>query len=171
MSIDDTLRQQVQSQQLASKFQAPTIHTVDDIRKVLSNLDPSSKLNAKVPDTDIMAKLTGSDGHSPQTFRVNATTVTKSYRQIIAEALQIIRNREEAQLKAAAAQSAVDVNDHRMTPPPVIATEARLYIDGIIERLLGAYRRGVLICWDLPDGTYQYDVFLHKLVKVTSEVG
>ena len=166
MGIDEAIQRQFKTAQAAAKFQSPTINTVDDIRRALVNLDPSTKLNGKSEDVNISARLAGSDGSVTRTFRVDTITVTKSYRQIIIEALKVVQNREKTQEKIAAIHPYVDVNDRAMVPPPVITTKSRMYVDGIIERLLGAYRDGIYICWDLPDGTYQYDVFAHKLVRI-----
>lgn len=154
----------------APQFQPPIINNVNDIRRVLANLDPASKLNLASSEVPLSAELIGSDGRNNCVFRVNANTLTRSYRQLIIDALLIIRRREDAAAAAATVAEksppGIEINGRRMVPPPVIAADSKLYVDTVIERLLGARREGIFICWNLADGyTYYYEIFEHKLTR------
>jgi hypothetical protein len=160
-------------QEDANKFKAPTIRTVADIQFVLNQLDPGSKLNKSIGDVAMSVDLQGSKGERADgqtvTFRVNSKSGTSTHRDIIIEGIQILKRRGDV------AKSANDklespqlvVNDREMNPPHVLCgEEAALSIDPLISRLLGGYRNGRHICWDLEDGyTYKYEIFEHRLTR------
>jgi hypothetical protein len=43
--------------------------------------------------------------------------------------------------------------------------EARTWLDGIIEKKMGGKRNGLVVRWELQDGTYEWDPISDKLDK------
>lgn len=166
--IQRALSRQHQSKERAEAFEPPEINTVNDIRRVLAVLDPGIRSNKTSDDISISTELTGSDGRKSTNFQVETKTSSKSYRQILLEGFQIVRQRLEMMEKLETREKAViEVNGKPMTPPPVVSCEGRHAMDSIIERLLGGYRSGQYVCWDLADGyTYRYEIFQHRLTRV-----
>lgn len=155
-----------QSEQNARLFEPPHIQTVADIQRVLAQLEPSSRLNNRTDDTLLSTEMLGSDiSRSQCRFAVSVKTKTHSYRDLLLEAFQDIKQRQDAAVKAAAEAVSVPVNGKEMRPPPVVS-DMILPVDDFISRLLGGRRRGLYIEWDLADGyTYHYDVFEHRLTR------
>lgn len=173
-NIQRAIARQRQVQQKAEAFESPTINTVDDIRRVLAQLDPGTRLNQPQDDVELVTELIGSDGRKSTKFEVRTSTSSRSYRQILLEGFQIVKQRLEAAAKLAAEETAhtIEVGDRAMTPPPVVNTTGPLAMDAVIERLLGGYRNGQYVCWDLADGfTYRYEIFQHRLTRVRRDAG
>jgi hypothetical protein len=166
--IQRALSRQQQSRDRAEAFEAPEIRTVNDIRRVLAILDPGIRTNKLDDKVLISTEMIGSDGRKPSNFRVETTTSSKSYRQILVDGFQVIQQRLDTMEKLSTREkSLVEVNGKPMIPPPVVNCDGRLAMDSIIERLLGGYRSGRHVCWDLADGyTYKYEIFQHRLTKV-----
>jgi hypothetical protein len=112
---------------------------------------------------------TDSDSRS-KTFRVSATTKTNSSRDVLINGLSIVKQREDAAIKASELMMSIVVNNKEMKSPPVIAENNHMSIDPIINRMFGGYRSGHYIQWDLIDGyTYRYDVFEHRLTRFKTD--
>jgi len=173
-SIDRALARQRTARSNAEAFEPPAINSVNDIKRVLAQLDPSVKLNQKMGDVEIATDIVGSDGRKNTRFEVRTSTSAKSHRQILLEGFQVVKQREETAERLAREETinTIEVNGKPMAPPAVVNTEGRHAMDAIIERLLGAYRSGCFICWDLSDGfTYRYEIFQHRLTKVQRNAG
>jgi len=173
-NIQRAMNRQKSVQQQAEAFDAPIINTVNDIKRVLHELDPSIRLNQSQEDIKLTTDLIGSDGRKSTNFQVQTITSSKSHRQILLEGFRVIKQRLETAEKLAKEETirAVEVNGRPMTPPAAVNTEGRHAIDAIIERLLGAHREGQFICWDLSDGyTYRYEIFQHRLIRVLRDAG
>lgn len=155
-----------QAEQNARLFEPPHIQTVADIQRVLVQLEPNSRLNNRTDDTLLSTEMLGSDiSRSQCRFAVSVKTKTHSYRDLLLEAFQGIKQRQDAAVKASAEAVAVPVNGKEMRPPPVVS-DMILPVDDFISRLLSGRRRGLYIEWDLVDGyTYHYDVFEHRLTR------
>ena len=159
-----------QSRRNRERFEPPTITSVGDIQRVLAQLDPKSRLNQSVGDVLLSADVRGSDSESTRTFNVRAKSEEQSYRDIIMRSMQLLRQRREAKNTPVKQVEPLVVDDKEMLPPAVLGDDGVLAVDPIISRLLGAYREGELICWDLDDGyTYRYDIFAHRLTRVSRD--
>lgn len=162
-SIDNALARTVSKSEREHNFSKPIINSVDDIRRVLHTLDPSNKLNERVPDTVVAANIYGTDG---KTNSASVSTKTKSYRDMLIEGLGIVRSRINAYQNVEGKSTPLVVNNKEMVPPCVVAMDTVLSIDPVISRLLGASRDGYHITWRLPDGfVYKYDIFEHRLTR------
>lgn len=173
-SIQRAMARQKKTQQSAEAFEPPTINTVNDIKRVLAQLDPSTRQNQPHDDVQVSTDLIGSDGRKPTNFQVHTTSSSRSYRQILLEGFQIVKQRIETAEKLAHEETihAIEVDGRPMIPPAVVNTESQYAMDSVIERLLGAYRNGQFICWDLPDGyTYRYEIFQHRLTRILRNAG
>jgi len=167
--LDRAVSRQRTARRTAEAFESPTINTVNDIKHVLQQLDPSSRVNDTQDDVKISTELTGSNGRNNTNFEVDTVTSSKSHRQILIEGFKIVKQRLEAaeKVKNEKTVNSIDVNNVPMSPAPVINTKSRLPMDAIIERLLSGHRNGQYICWNLSDGyTYRYEIFQHRLTRV-----
>ena len=173
-SVQKAMARQRTAQNNAEAFEPPAINNIGDIQHILQQLDPSAKVNQTADDVEISTELIGSDGRKSTNFLVNTNTSSKSYRQILIEGFQVIKQRFDTAEKLASEESirSVEVNGKLMSPPPLVNTESRLAMDAVIERLLGGHRNGQYICWDLSDGyTYRYEIFQHRLTRVYRNAG
>lgn len=161
----------IQAEQNRRRFEPPVIKTVSDIKCVLAQLEPHSRANAKMDDIFITTDMSGTDmdNHNSK-FRVSAKTKTSSSRDVLIEGFKIIKQREEMVTTATENIIPVPVNNRDMNPPSIVANDSFMAIDPMINRLLGGYRSGHFIQWDLPDGfTYRYEIFSHRLTRFENE--
>ena len=173
-SIQRAMARQNKTKQSAEAFEPPVINAANDIKRVLAQLDPSRRQNQPHDGVQVLADLTGSDGRKSTNFQVHTTTLSKSYRQILLDGFQVVKQRTETaeQLVHEETVHAIEVDGKAMVPPAVVNTEGRYAMDSIIERLLGGYRDGRFVCWNLSDGyTYRYEIFQHRLTRVLRNAG
>jgi hypothetical protein len=158
-------RQQAESNR--QRFEPISIKTASDIKRVLAKLN----LDCKQDDVTLSINMTGTDtDNRSKTFQVSTKTKTSSARDILTNGLNIIKQREDAYEKIADQMGSVDVNGKKMKSPLVISESSFTSIDPVIDRVLGGYRHGHFIQWDLSDGfTYRYDIFVHKLTRFKKE--
>jgi len=143
----------------------PTIKTVNDIKRVLEVLDPNNIHNkTEVNDTKLSVEL-----NSPNnTFKVDSTSKTKSYRDMIIDAISDLRSKQDIINNINSKTSFIQIGNKSLIPQPPLVVSNKLPIDSIISGLLGGYRDGYDICWDLSDGyIYKYDICNHKLVRIS----
>lgn len=140
-------------------FEDASIKSVNDIRRVLSDLDPKRSVDA----AQVNVKAEVVDVENSQRFAVTAPTKSKSKREIILDGLNILKAQAEATLNGKAKPI---VLNGRIIQPPVIKSPQDMWVDPIIKRWLGAYRKGLMVCWDLEGYTYMYDIWEHKLSRV-----
>jgi hypothetical protein len=101
-----------------------------------------------------------------QVYQVSTPTRSKSKRDQLLEGMDIIRRRLQALQEKQ--PSSVIVNGKEMQPAVLgYDTDGFAWVDPLIKQWLGAYRKGLMICWDLKDGHYQYDIYTHKLSRMT----
>lgn len=168
------MARQAQAKQLAARaLETPKVNSVNDIKKVITELDPGNRLNMPMSDQVITTSLDSRDKDNRQvTYQVSAKTKTKTHRDIIIEGLDIIRRRQQLAADIESQAQPVTVNGRVMHAPPLINPDTELSIDPIIKRVTGGYRNGIYICWDLPDGyTYKYDAFVHRLTRIKRDDG
>jgi hypothetical protein len=153
------------------RFESPIIKTVSDIKRVLVQLEPNSRLNVNLDDVTLAVNMIGTntDNHS-RTFHVSAKTKTNSIRNMLLDGLNVVKQREDTAIKISDKKVSVTVNGTEMISPAVISENSFLAIDPVINRTLGGYRNGHFVQWDLSDGfTYRYDIFAHRLTRFKKE--
>jgi len=156
---------QREAMRLGSNVLEPvTVNSVADIKNIIAPLDP--RKNPAQPEIPLATTMTvGKDE-----YRVTAPTKSRSKRDMLVDGLQIIKNRIE-DLDALHSSDEFLVNGKPMKPASVgDGVSGVTWVDQFISHWLGAYRDGILICWDLSDGhTYRYDIFAHKLTRIKRE--
>ena len=169
--MERELARRTQSELNRQRFEPPVIRTAADIKRVLAQLEPNSRLNVKLDDVTLAVRMTGTDiDKRSQIFQVSAKTKTSSARDILMEGLGLVKKREEEADKIQGHAASIVVNGKEMKSPPVISENNFMSIDPVISRTLGGYRNGHFIQWDLTDGfTYRYDIFVHRLTRFKRE--
>jgi len=169
--LERELARRNQSELNRQRFEAPVIRTASDIKRVLAQLEPNSRLNVKTDDVTLAVNMLGTDANNrSQTYHVSAKTKTSSARDILIEGLNIVKQREEAAQEVRDRRAVVAVDGKEMKSPPVIVENNFSSIDPVISRTLGGYRNGHFIQWDLSDGfTYRYDIYNHRLTRFNTE--
>lgn len=160
---------------IRNQWKPPKIQTVGDIQAVLKQLDPSDRLNKPVGDVTLTAQMEARDDRDKsRLFQVNSKSSNQNHRDILIEGFALLRRRKDVAEAAdqKTEEPVIVINDREMPPPDVITgDDASLAIDPLIERLLGGYRNGNHICWDLSDGfTYRYEIFQHRLTRRETSV-
>jgi len=165
------LARRTQSELSRQRFESPVVRTASDIKRVLAQLEPNSRLNIKTDDVTLATNMIGTDANNrSQTYHVSAKTKTNSARDILIEGLNIIKQREETAQAVRDKRAVVAVDGKEMKSPPVIAENNFSSVDPIISRTLGGYRSSYFIQWDLADGfTYRYDIYSHRLTRFKTE--
>jgi len=145
-------------------FDPPTVKTMNDIKRVLAEFDPHQSAAQVVPVN--AAVPVGVDGRTT-TFNLSTKTQSKSKRDLIIEGLQLVKKRIES-ADLVNSHETIEVNGVVM-PSAKIGNGALgvTWVDQFIKRWMGAYRDGLMICWNLDGIVYKYNIFEHKLVKVT----
>ena len=169
--MEKELARRNQSELNRQRFETAVVRTASDIKRVLAQLEPNSRLNIKTDDVTLAVNMIGTDaGNKSQTYHVSAKTKTSSARDILIEGLDVIKQREETAQAIHDKRATVAVNGKEMRSPPVIAENGFSSIDPVISKTLGGYRSGYFIQWDLLDGfTYRYDIYNHRLTRFKTE--
>ncbi len=147
----------------------PTIRTIDDIKMVLKEFDPKHKDNAIQAEPAIVAKVRGriddSSNHHVD-FQASAKLKSLTHRSMLLDALKVIAERRDLADKMDASEEPLFVDGKPMRRVAAIQTNMEFPIDSVIRRVMGGYRDGLDVCWDLDDGyTYRYNVFDHSLAR------
>ncbi len=159
-------RQRAVAQNRAAASKSVSVNSVNDIIRLIQQLDPSNPQN-RPESVDIVADVDTTEDSKTVSKPVRAVTNTISYRQLLLDALNKVQTRLNTENRAGAG---LVVNGRAMLPPPVVGSDGQLQVDSLIRRLLGASRRGTEITWRLSDGmTYVYDIFAHKLYRECRE--
>jgi len=169
--LERELARRTQSELNRQRFEPPVIRTASDIKRVLAQLEPNSRLNIKTDDVTLATNMIGTDANNRnQTYHVSAKTKTSSARDVLIEGLNVVKQREETAQAVRDKRAVVAVNGKEMKSPPVIAENSFSSVDPVISRTLGGYRSGYFIQWDLIDGfTYRYDIYNHRLTRFKTE--
>jgi len=141
------------------------VRSLQDIQQVLAEFDPARPQDG--PEVTLSTTLEGEDdAGAKQQYVVSAVTRSKSKRSLLLEGFEVLKRRHEVLARAAAEATPVEINGRAMAPPLPPTEDPRVYVDPMIGQWMGAQRRGMLICWDLPDGhTYKYDIYSHRLTR------
>lgn len=171
-ALEKALQRRAQSEkQTEESVNGPSVNSVADIQEVLQELDPSNSVNASAKTSTLNVDLDGTlDGDKKQLFNVSVDTSSRSHRSILLDGFRLLKSRKE-HVESMPQQDSLVINGRVMKPPKVMAgDDSVISIDPIIKRLLGAYRDGQYICWDLKDGyTYFYEIFEHRLTRKQTE--
>lgn len=145
---------------MSTKILEPTrIRSLDDIRHVLSDLNPSQQAPKEVT---ISARLDDVENGKQVSYGVSAGTRSKTRREHLLEGMEMVKLRIAASEHVGAA---VEVNGRLMEPPKLACDAGAVWVDPLIKQWLGGYRDGLMICWDLDGSHYTYDIFEHKLTR------
>ena len=146
----------------AKVIKAVRIESVDDIKRAIALVGPNAETIAKeVPMSTILNSH--EDGKNLQ-FQVSTSTRSRTKREFLIEGMEMVKRH----MGAVTAESEATIINGKTMPPIKFSNDgaSHYWIDPIIKQWLGAYRSGLLICWNLGEHVYQYDVFEHKLVRV-----
>jgi hypothetical protein len=147
----------------ADAFSPVVVRNATDIRRLLIELDPDRNPQAKV--VDLHTKVEAIDNGQRVVYDVSAPTRSLSKRDQLIAGMEVVKKRLEALENNN--PTAIKINGRDMFPAKLgYDLDGFAWVDPLIKRWLGAYRRGLMICWDLSDGyNYQYDIFNHKLSR------
>lgn len=163
-NLDKALQRQ--NQKLSTAILQPTVvSNVDDLKRVLSVVDPK---NAKAaPEIELAAILNAIEDGKNNTYRVTATTKSKSMRDMLLDGMELVKRQINANNTIAENLDPVEVNGIMMKPPKFgKGGKGETWVDPLIRHWLGGYRDGLTICWDLDEYQYRYDIYEHKLGRV-----
>lgn len=147
-------------------FNAVIVKTVDDIRKILAELDPARVITAS--DIKLKTQMLATEDGQNNTYEVSAITKSKNKREYLLEGLNLIK-RQMAAL-GVSEDDTLEINGREVKPAKIGNTSKGCsLIDPMIKHWFGAYRDGLLICWNIDGYVYQYDVYEHKLARVQHE--
>lgn len=137
----------------------PTIRSLNDIRKLIDELNPSRQKQDSF--TEIRATVQDEEG---KISHLSTVTKSKTRREHLIEGMDVVKKQVAVQELNG---EAIQING-RMVRPATIGKKGSgaYWIDPILKQWLNAYRDGLLICWDFDGKTYQYDIYLHKLMAV-----
>ncbi len=136
----------------------------DDIRNVISQIDPRN--NNTAAEITINADMSLNEDGKNLVYRVSAPSRSKSKREMILEGMEILKRQKEVVDNIEEKLEPVEVNGVPMKPPVFgRGDKSRAWVDPLIKHWLGAYRNGLLICWDIEGYHYEYDIFEHQLSR------
>jgi hypothetical protein len=149
-------------------MKATVVNTVEDLKIALAAIDPSKEVASS--DIQLGTTISAQNESQPTVYQVTAMTRSKSKREILIEGLDIVKRHIEAANKAIAEDAIIEINGKMMTPARIGGGESGMtWVDPLIKHWLGAYRDGILLCWDIDNYQYQYDIYAHKLARVSKD--
>lgn len=99
--------------------------------------------------------------------KVSADLSGHDRRAVLLAGFDIVKN--QAALKKASAEAEPIIVDGKPLYRPPVAQDSVFWLDTLLKKWLDAYRDGLAICWNLGDVVYKYDIYNHKLFKVTND--
>ena len=146
----------------ANILNPPTIRSLNDIRKLIDELNPVRQ--KKDNSTEIHTTVKDEEG---KIAHLSTVTRSKTRREHLIDGMDIVKKQISVQELNG---EAIQING-RMVPPATIGKKGSgaYWIDPILKQWLSAYRDGLMICWDLDGKVYQYDIYLHKLMVVEKD--
>lgn len=124
------------------------VRNLDDIKIAIHTLSNHATNSTNTISTNVV--------DSNNQVQVSATVREVSPYSIIYETLLAIKNKQEA---------AKNIGPNSNLK---ITSEGFNKVDPLISRYMGAYRSGHLICWDIAEYRYEYDIITNKLSRTTS---
>jgi hypothetical protein len=146
-------------------FQAPTVRSLLDIKRLLVDFDPARYVSTN--DATLQTELESADEHGrAHTYRVSARTQDQTKRSILLAGFDILKTRLQLRTKVEAEMLPTVINGVAMRSTLQMQTDGYIWIEPLLARWLSAYRDGLWICWDLPGYTYRYNIWEHRLMRV-----
>jgi hypothetical protein len=140
-----------------SIFDPIEIRSINDIKKALSEFDPSK--NSAHNSVPIRADL-----EDDQKYAVTSSTISRSKRDMLIEGFDVIKRQIGPQGEEI---MPVNVDGVDMLPATTgDATSTFSWIDPLVKQWLGGERKGLFIYWNVSGTRYKYDIYEHKLTKV-----
>ena len=146
-----------------SIFNPVIVRTQEDIRSVLIDYDPKRQVETR----PIKLSTTIVSDDNSQSINVATETKSKSKRDYILEGLSVVKNQIDILEKSKGLTEAVEINGKVVKPAKFGGSSGISWIDPIIKQWLGGYRDGLNICWDIDGYKYMYDIFNHKLSRIS----
>jgi hypothetical protein len=151
-------------------FKTVHVETVDDIKRLIAELDPARNKSAlPIP---LNTTMVGTDENNKKVvYSVETVTRSKTRRETLLEGMDVVKKRLEVAERLRNEGEAVEVNGV-LSKPALIGNDINgsFGVDKLLERWLGATRDGIFITWKLNDGyIYRYDIFGHKLSRIGLE--
>lgn len=141
------------------------VRTIDDIRIVVSQLDP--KYVKPANKADISTVINSNEDGKNISYKVEATTTSKSIRDMVIEGLDIVKSH----IISNESEEEIEINGRAMKPPRIgDNVKAKSWVDPLIKDFFDAYRDGLLLCWDIDGYKYRYDIYNHKLDRISKGV-
>lgn len=158
-----------QNQKLSQSILQPTIvSTLDDLKRVLAEIDPKNSKPAQA--VELVSMLSAIEDGKNNTYKVTATTRSKSKREMLLEGMELIKRQIEVSDHIAEKLEPIEVNGVLMKPPKFgKGGSGEVWVDPLIKHWLGGYRDGLTVCWDLDGHRYRYDIYQHKLSREKNE--
>lgn len=139
-----------------------TIKTLDDVRKIVRELDPN--LNSGRSTSTVKASIDVIESGQSKKYDVKTTVKSQSKRDMLMVGFEILR--ERIKLKDITVAEPVTVNGVPLHTVNLNNTILELkWLDGLVTELTGGYRKDMNICWKIGNSTYFYDIFNHILEK------
>lgn len=139
----------------------PVINSLNDIRRIVDELNPARQKESN--SSAIYVTVKEEDG---SVAKLSTTTRSKTRREHLIEGMDLVKK----QMSIDEDGEAIEINGHLVKPANVGSRGAGAYwVDPILKQWLGAYRDGLMICWDVGGKTYQYDIYSHKLAVVVAD--
>ena len=144
-----------------------TAYSVDDIKRIVAELDPINSHASK--NIDLSAIVNATEDGKNVAYKVSAPTRSRSRREMLIDGLNVIKNQTEIAQKADEDNS-IEVNGVVMKQPKLGSNDkGKFWVDPLIKRWFGGYRDGLMICWDVCGYKYFYNAFEHKLHREKHE--
>jgi len=145
----------------------PQIRSVTDIQRILGEYSPSNRINQQHEKIEISMDIEAIDERGQtRLVRVQSSRDAKNRRDTLVELFVVIKKREtDKNIIEAKPKMSIPVNGRDMVSPFAIRLDGSMPVDTFVKYYFGGYREGSLICWDLHDGKYLYDIIEHRLWK------
>ena len=143
-----------------------TIRNLNELKRVLVEFAPHARQNTPHSKVKISTTMVARDERDQQqNYVLSADTQSLSRREMIIEALDLIRTRKEvAQKSSKQDPENIEINNKLMSPvAPFVDENAPMAIDRLIHHWMGGVRKGEFIYWELDNKIYKYDVRQHRL--------
>jgi hypothetical protein len=135
------------------KIIQPTVdRCLADIQRVIAKYSIN---DAPGGMTELSTELTAQIDGAAKKAMVRANVKSYNYRALLIEGFDIVKNRIKLLEKC---------KDRSMLP---ISIDGRMYIDDIIEKMLGGKRENLSVVWETTEGKFRWDPYTTKLTKVS----
>lgn len=146
-----------------SILKPPVIRSLNDIRKLIDELNPARQKQ----DNSMEIRTTVKDEEG-KIAHLSTVTKSKTRREHLIEGMDIVKKQIAVQEVNG---EAIQINGRMVSPASIGKKGSGAYwVDPILKQWLNAYRDNLMICWDLDNKIYQYDIYLHKLMVTEKDM-